>query len=212
MERCCYLNRKCCACILGIELRVVLTSFGDQTSHVHVLSLKLHSFHLSAVLSLAGYGLMVCDDHHRTAWSTLLFFGKWEPCQVFPFQEVLPNLFRHSISLAILTGTSSCCCAWGSHRHHYPEVHSAPKKRKRSTQLLDHLSQTAEHPMTLDFQKAPSDPPRSLSPAPELGFGTSQSLRVNVYVCLVAREKSKGRPKVPLQPQQGAEIHFQDES
>lgn len=41
--------------ILGIELRGVLMCSGDQTSHVHVPCLKDHLFHLSAVLSLAGY-------------------------------------------------------------------------------------------------------------------------------------------------------------
>lgn len=67
--------------------------------------------------------------------------------------------------------------------------------------------------MNLYFQKAPSDPPGSMNPAPGLGFGTSQTLRISVYICLVARGKSKGRAKVPLQLQDGAEeIYCQDES
>lgn len=113
--------------------------------------------------------------------------------------------FSHSIPLASMTGTSSWCCAWGPHRHHSPEVQSASKKRKRkrSTQLLSHFLQTAEHLMILSFQKVPSDPPRSLSTVPRHGFSASRTLRVSVYVCLVARGKSKGRPKAPLQPQHG---------
>lgn len=145
----------------------------------------------------------------------LCFFGEWEPCQVFPFQAVLPNHFSHSIPLVSMTGTSSYFCAWGSHRHNNSEVYSVLKKRKskRSTQLLSHLLQTAGHPVTWYFQKASSHPPRSLSPTTEIGFGTSQTLKVSVCLCPVARGKRKGRPKVPLQPQHRAEeIHFQDES
>lgn len=188
-------------------------SSGDQSSHVHVLCLKAS---LVSSLCCAQFGwlqLMVCTDGHRTAWSSSLFFGEWEPCQVFPFWGVLPNNFSHSIPLVSMTGTSSYCCAWRSHGYSSPEVHSALRKGKRSTQLLSHLLQTAGYPVTLYFQKAPSHPPRSLSPATELGFGTSQTLKVSVCVCVVATGKSKGRPKVPLQPQHRAEeIHLQDES
>lgn len=81
LERCCYRNRKWCACILGIEFRAVLTSFGDQTSHVHVPSLKLHSFHLCCAQFgwLWPYGVRWSPQD----WSTWLFFGEWEPCWCF---------------------------------------------------------------------------------------------------------------------------------
>lgn len=64
-------------------------------------------------------------------------------------------------------------------------------------------------PHDFAFQKALPSPTRSLSPAPGLGFGSSQALSISVYVCLAARGQNKGRAKVPLQPQHGAEeIHF----
>ena len=79
------------------------------------------------------------------------------------------------------------------------KVHTAP--------VSPFTSCRAHHDLV--FQKAPPSPTRSLSPALGLGFGTSQALRISVYVCLAARGQNKGRAMVLLQPQHGAEdTHF----
>lgn len=146
---------------------------------------------------------MVRTDGHRTVRSSSLVLVNGNLARCFlsrqsflPFQPLHPSCqhdWHHFLLLCMgITQAPQPKSAFSTQKEKEKMVNTAPESPFANCRA----------PL-LSFQKAPSEPSRSLNPAPGFGFGASQTLKVSVYVCLVARGKSKGRPKVPLQSQHG---------